>query len=689
MVPDRKQKKVKFEIVEGSKLDFDPKDGTIRLGSVFCPVCKEGTYSKTEIKGVIREEGFGQQPLAVVLFDPKHGRRYRLFTESDLTAYSKAVETRGKLDNTSGERLRPVPDEPISTDYDWVLKPPMFGLTKWGDIFNPRQTVSLVCFIEKVRRAHELILRECGDQQYARAVTTYLALAVDRLADFCSTLCVLNNVGGRGVVHTFGRQALSIAWDYAESNPLNPIGANWTAAIVAAKETIEATSIGGTVDVRQGNATRLPYDNGYFDAVITDPPYYDSVPYSDLSDFFYVWLKRSVGDLYPELFSTLLAPKSEELVEQSGRVTSAAKRTKDKNFYESGIARALLEVNRVLKDTGICVVVFAHKNTSAWETLIGALLGAGFAVTSSWPIHTERPGRLRAHGSAALASSVWLVCRKRSADAGTGSWKSVQTQLDKRVKERLEYFLGEGIKGADALLSAIGPALEIFGRYERVEKITGENVTITEFLDKVREAVAHHALSTVLSEQELGNVDAPTALYVLWKWTFEPTGQNGKSRSSEVKGKGNENHILVPYDEALKLARSVGADPDLLLKSHILRQEKEYLRLLDPNERKRLPGLGEAVRDGTPPTTIDMIHRALNLWAAMEQAQLEEYLDKSGAKNSETFWRVTQALSNLLPLQSKEKQLLDGLLARHAGGAETVRPRDLRSLDEFVKKEEK
>jgi len=252
----------------------------------------------------------------------------------------------------------------------------------------------------------------------------------------------------------------------------------------------------------------------------------------------------------------------------------------------------------------------------------------------------------------------------------------------------LEYFLAQGIKGADALLSAIGPALEVFGRYEHVEKVTGEQVTIAEFLDKVREVVAHHALSTVLSEQELGNVDAPTAFYVLWKWTFESIGQNGKPMNSEAKAKGNGNHIPVPFDEALKLARSVGADPEALLKSHLLKQDKEYVRLLDPNDRKHLTGLGETARDGTPPSTIDIVHRALNLWAAMEQAQLEQYLEKSGAKNNDTFWRVTQALSNLLPMQSKEKQLLDGLLARHSG-AEVVRPRDLRSLDEFVKKEEK
>jgi len=578
--------------------------------------------------------------------------------------------------------LPAIPNEPISTDYDWVLKPPMFGLSRWGDIFNPRQAVALVTFVRKVRDVYRAVLRETGDEEYAKVVTTYLALAVDRLVDKNATSCLWNSPGEK-LEHVFGRQAIPMAWDYGELNPFSGQMGDWSSAVQWIAEVIEHCSrLSGLAYVLQSNAMSLPFESSFFDAVIIDPPYYDAVPYADLSDFFYVWLKRSVGDLYRDLFATPLTPKANELVQQSNKVTSAQKRIKDRNFYESGLTKSLSEINRVLKPGGVCVVAFAHKTIAAWEQLIGSILSSGFQVTASWPISTEMMARLRARSSAALASSVWLVCRKRRPEAGVASWKKVQTELDQRIRERLDFFLKEGIKGADALLSAIGPALEVFGRYQSVEKVTGEKVAIAEFLDKVREVVAHHALSTVLSEQELGNVDPPTAFYVLWKWTFEPTIQNGKLTNSG--GKGNGNHILVPFDDALKIARSVGADPEVLLKTHVLTQEKEYVRLLGPNERKHVCGLGEIARDGTPPATIDMIHRALNLWAAIEHSQLEEYLEKSGAKNNETFWRVAQALSNLLPLQSKEKQLLDGLLARHAGGAETVRPRELRSLDEFV-----
>ena len=449
--------------------------------------------------------------------------------------------------------------------------------------------------------------------------------------------------------------------------------------------------------VQQGTATRLPYPDSFFDLIVTDPAYYDQVPYSDLSDFFYVWLKRSVGFLYPDLFRTPLTPKSPEIIQNSTLVRKMSsldqqhlEMIKDKDFFENELTKALVQANRVLNPNGLLAIIFAHKTTSAWETLISALIKAGFTVTSSWPIHTERPSRLRAHKSATLASSVWLICRKRHPEAGVGSWKAVQSELDARIKERLDFFLSQGIKGADALLSAIGPGLEVFGRYEKVEKVTGEPVKITDFLDKIREVVAYHALSTVLSEQELGNVDPATSFYVLWKWTFEPNIQkrNGSSEAGQKKSKksGNGVKTLIPYDDTLKLAHSVRAEIDGLLKAHILKQEKEYVRILGPLERKDIHGLGEVTRDGGSPAIIDMIHRALILWANQEPGRLDEYLESSGASTNQTFWRVAQALSNLLPLQSREKQLLDGLLARHVSGVSDADIEREKTLDEFMKK---
>lgn len=683
LIINKRLKTVSFDVVEGRSIDFDPKKATIRLGAMECPVCKQGVLNKSNIKKVAREKGFGLQPLVIAYHDERKGKVYLPFRKSDMAAFKEASELLSNLKTTRENGICPIPDEVISTDYDWVIKPPMFGLVRWHQVFNSRQALSLATFSRFVQDAFSKILEESGDKEYARAVVTYLAFAVDRSANQNSSACVWVS-NGEKIAGTFGRQALPIAWDYVEANPIGDNSWAWKSHISWIREVVEFSSLVNNVaNCQQGTATKLPYENSFFDAVIIDPPYYDAVPYSDLSDFFYVWLKRSVGKLYPELFSTPLTPKLEEIVEQSDKVTSVSKRRKDKNFYQTGIEKALIEACRVLKPEGICVIAFAHKTTTAWESLISGLLRSGFSVTASWPIHTERPGRLRAHDSAALASSIWLVCRKRHADAEIGSWKGVQKELESRVKERLDYFLSQGIRGADALLSAIGPALEVFGKYQRVEKVNGNPVSICEFLDKVREVVARHALSIVLSEHELGAVDPATAFYVLWKWIFEQSAV-----AEEPESKANETKLFVPYSDALKLAQAVGAEMDLLISPYrLLQKEKDDVRLLGPSERKGISGLGQVGRDGTHPFIIDMIHKALILWSSQERGLLSEYMKKSGAQDSTIFWRVTQALSNLLPLQSKEKQLFDGFLGRDVSSAFAMSKRnDYKRMDEFVEK---
>jgi putative DNA methylase len=350
MITDTKSKKVSFEIAEGKMSGFDPDKGTIRLGSMECPVCKEGTLDKFDIKSTARQSGFGLQPLAIVVTDNNGNRGYRPFSKLSLEAFSKATQRLRQLESSWNEKLSLVPNEPISTDYDWVLKPPMFGLTRWGDIFNDRQKLALTTFLVKIKDAYKMMLHDGYDPEYAKAVATYLALCLDRLADYNSTACVWA-VSGEFIAHTFGRQAIAIAWDYVEVNRFSEATGDWKSAVGWICRVLEHCSAlyPQTAIISQASATKLPYSDSYFDVILTDPPYYDAVPYSDLSDFFYVWLKRSIGDLYPDLFATPLAPKSEELVEQSGRVTSASKRHKDKDFYEGGMTKAFQEAHRVLR----------------------------------------------------------------------------------------------------------------------------------------------------------------------------------------------------------------------------------------------------------------------------------------------------------------------------------------------------
>jgi adenine-specific DNA methylase len=719
MLPERRAKRLRFEVVEGRAIDFDPKKGTMRKGSVTCPFCYQVAQAKF-LRGEGKAGHLGERLIAVALTSDGEGKKYRTATGTDTEMFHRTKAALHALRAEHSSQLSIIPDEPLPPDGTLGFRIQKYGFLQWGQMFNPRQTLTLVTLVRKSQEAYKGILDENGDQSYTKAVATYLALAVDRLASYITGFGYWHNTGEK-VTPCFARQALAMVWDYAEVNPFSGLTGAWRGAVEWVTRVVEHCSTSATLlaDVQQGTATKLSTVSAAT-AVITDPPYYDAVPYSDLSDFFYVWLKRLVGHLYPDNFATPLTPKREEIVVNPVYRLNGVK---DKAFFEAKMGEAFREIYRALKPNGICAVVFAHKTTSAWEALISGLLNAGLTISASWPLHTEMASRLRARESAALASSAWLICKHRSTEAGIGPWKQVGEELEQRVKERLDFFLSQGIKGADAFLSAIGPALEVFGRYERVERITGEPVTVAEFLDTVREVVARHALARVLEGQELGAVDASTAFYVLWKWTYEvpePVLASSSVESEETEeideeeeaeetavttgraGNGAGARVKVPFDDARKLAQAVGAEVDKLMRhGSILQKDKEYVRLLGPEERKAYffpevpryrdhavralaqPYLAEELApqmsfsvDGharyapehpghaRPLTIIDGLHMAVLLWADHQQELLTEFLEKSGMGHQETFWRVAQSLSNLLPLQSREKQLLDGLLGK-------------------------
>lgn len=648
---------VEFEIAEGEEIDFEPEEGTIARAKAICPCCGSGLTDK-EVRRQFQEGWAGQRMVAVVLYHPsRQGKIYRLATEKDIEVFREAEryleQKREELWDKWG--FEPVPDEFISTPDGKEYKNGgvlynftpvvLYGMTKWGDLFNPRQKLALITFADKVRQAHDLMLAKGYEEDYARAVVTYLALGVDRLADKDSVLCRLIPQT-EAIGFTYGRQALPMLWDYIEMNPLEH-ASSWFATLDEILENIKHCCgfQNAPATVNQSSATFLPYPDNYFDAVFTDPPYYDNVPYADLSDFFYVWIKRTIGDLYPELFATPLTPKTEEIIDNLSLLRGMEKQkakqipsifTKDKYYFEKKITEAFSEISRVLKPEGIAVIVFAHKTTDAWETIINALLNSGLYLTASWPINTEMQARLRAKESAALASSIYMVCRKRTKKE-IAYFNEIKPQVEERIRQKLDQFWNEGIAGSDFFISAIGPALEVFGRYERVETYSGEEVKAAELLEFIRKTVSEYALTKILKDSHLGGIDAETRFYILWRWTYNGT--------------------KVLFDEARKLASAAGIELSQYWNNGFIKKDKEFISVLGPKERD--PRFLEKAKFNN---MVDVLHACLLLWEKNQRQSITEILASTGHLHNNTFWHVAQALSEILPPGDKEKQMLQGFL---------------------------
>jgi putative DNA methylase len=466
----------------------------------------------------------GATMLAVATLTPgQQGRGYRLPIARDYEAVWKSQDRIAGIlrewVSGGGQGLCPIPDEllgrvpvPFGVINVWV-----YGINKWGDLFTARQKAALTTLARFVRDHTEM---------EDAAVRDGLAIVVDRSADYNSASCRWVS-RGEFVGNTFSRQALPMIWDFSEVNPFSDATGGLLGAIEWVANVVEQWpgSMPGQFQVADARSHSLPDETC---AVwFTDPPYYDAVPYSYISDFFYVWLRRTIGSSNPGLFGDALTPKSSEIVayvRESEPADAAYRR------YEERMASAFAEGRRVLREDGVGSVVFAHKTTEGWEALLSGLIRGGWTITGSWPITTEMGARLRARESAVLATSVHLVCRPRPDNAGIGDWAEVLRKLPPRVGDWMERLQAEGVRGADLVFACIGPALEIFSRYAKVETADGREVALAEYLEKVWEVVGRSALAQVLGTADArarngaaGAVEEDARLTALFLWTLQST----------------------------------------------------------------------------------------------------------------------------------------------------------------------
>jgi adenine-specific DNA methylase len=625
--PKGRPPEVVFEIFEPESDSAVPR-GTVSRAKAACPACKTvlppervraqlsaqrgGADAMFDDKG--RRTG-GVRLLAVVtLDDEERGRRYRLPTHADYDAVwkaTRALEERARDPLPGG--LSPVPDEPLPPVGTLGFRVQRYGMLQWGDLFTARQKLALVTIAEAVRQRG-------ATPGIEMATRSLLASSVSRLADKNASLAVWNQIGEK-IEHVFGRQALPIVWDFAEVAIFSDATGNYESGVDLVREVAQVwgSVVGASGQVQQADACSTPLSSDATGIWFTDPPYYDAVPYADLSDFFFVWLKRMLPDhpLLRDPFGPAnpLTPKEREAVQDETKTYEG--RPKDRVFFEEMMARAFAEGARVLRDDGVGSVVFAHKTTEGWEALLSGMSRGGWVITASWPITTERPGRLRAQESAALAASVHLVCRPRDADAGVGDWGDVLRALPQRIEEWMDRLSDEGIRGADLVFACIGPALELFSRYRAVETPEGEAVGLpanpdarTEparrgYLSYVWEVVGRTALARVLSPGEskarnggAGALEEDARLTALFLWTVQSTkvAEDDAENGEDAEGKddvGDEEDgggtsrkkgLTLIYDVARRFAQPLGIHLDQW-EGRIIETDKGIVRLLPVRER--------------------------------------------------------------------------------------------------------
>lgn len=612
-----------FEVFEPTG-ELKIQRGTVSRAKATCPACNIVLSPERVCAQLAAQRGGadvifdgrrrvgGARLLAVVtLEDDERGRRYRLPTDADYDAVWKAMgalekEVRDPLPNG----LSIVPDEPLPPVGTLGFRVQRYGMLQWGDLFTARQKLALVTLADYVRAN--------GDSKASGA----LACSFNRVAMSDMSLTRWN-AHAEKMQHTFGRQALPIVWDFAEIVPIVDAPGSWQSGYELNESVVNCWPLGSHLGQSQlADAATHPALPDSALIWFTDPPYYDAVPYADLSDFFFVWLKRTlVGHpLLRDPFDPAnpLTPKEREAVQDKTKTFEG--QPKDRAFFEEVMARAFAEGARVLRKDGVGSMIFAHKTTEGWEALLTGMIRGGWVITASWPITTEMGSRLRARESAALSASVHLVSRPRGEDARVGDWGDILRALPARIAEWMDRLSSEGIRGADLVFACIGPALELFSQYRHVETPDGEIVGLAAnpdaknepakrgYLSYVWEVVGRTALAQVLGNGEAKSRDGTASsleedarLTALFLWTIQSTSiaENGKDAIEDADDENEEiedeeeeegskvsrkKGLTLIYDVARRFAQPLGIHLDQW-EGRIIETEKGIVRLLPVRER--------------------------------------------------------------------------------------------------------
>lgn len=640
--------------------------GTMSRTGVTCPCC--GTIMTMEdlrLEG--RAERLGATMTAVVVDGPK-GKEYREPTSHELEVLNAVPEEVVRVFEAVPFG---VPTEPLASAEALGFRVPLYGLDKWHKLFSPRQLLAMGSFVIALRGVPDKLRAAGYDSYEAEALIAFLQCGFDRMLDFNSNILAwITSVEAIG--HTFSRFALPMNWDFSEAAPINGVRGGWWMCLDAVAESIEtitraSNSIAPVPRVLRKSALE-GVEPGAFDVIVTDPPYYDAIPYSDLMDYFYVWDRRQLTGLsadYDRAFASPLGPKWQgsandgELIDEASRF--GGNKEASKRNYEEGMARAFKACHAALRPEGRLVIVFAHKQPDAWETLVSAIIRAGFVVDGSWPIQTEQAARMRAQGSAALASSVWLACRKRDPLAKAGWDTQVIKEMETSITTKLRDFWDAGIRGPDFIWAATGPALESYSRYPAVKKASepGQLMNVSAFLGHVRRIVVDFVVGRVLShgqgEPMPGEhpLDDVTTYYLLHRNDFGlKEAPAGPCILYAVSCGLSERDLADQYELLARSGAAAEPDEDETAADADDDGDSEAgassggggkYKLKDWRVRKHR-SLGVEIPSGRTIPLIDQVHKLMQLWVAGDVAKVNEYLDSRALRRSQVFVQLVQAL---------------------------------------------
>ncbi|MFB2879480.1 DUF1156 domain-containing protein [Floridanema aerugineum] len=656
-IPNLEKKRVDFELVKGRKGkgttivtdegEYDPDMMiTINRGDGKCFCCGHLVESNY-IDGKLLANNFDYLLYAVAYKKGASNLEFRLPNKLDIESIEKV-----KIFIETYEDSGLLPNEPLLQGQDTRCY--NRGIRSWNQLFNPRQLLTLITYVEILNEAKALMQADYESEK-AEAISTYLALVLDRCIDVNCRLAHVNTMGPK-IEGASGQHTLNLIWNYPEVNGSLRLWQWCAEKVVSDYPSLcglfgtkpHSTGLPGieqydpkTIQIEAASADSLYHipDNS-IDAVITDPPYYATIQYAELSDFFYVWLKRTLGDIFPNLFYLELTDKDREAVANPSRFRNMGESPEilANRDYEAKMALAFAEYYRVLRDDGVMTVQFNHKESGAWDVLAKSLIDAGFEITASWAVSTENPQNLHQAQKNSVSSTVLLVCRKRDPNAEQAWWDDLRPEVANLVEQRAPEFEANDITGIDLYLSAFGPALNVFSRSYPILDSSGEEVRPEVAFAEARKAIASYRFRK-LAQTDTAGFDPLTQWYLLAWDAF---------RAREF-----------PFDEARQLALAIGGFnvSDLAKTYKLLDSASGTCKFLTPQQRFKKRAFSINEQEFSARYLVDGLHAIIAIYLEEESIQpVRRFMKATGLVSNDMFMRTIEVALKVIPRIGDEKK---------------------------------